>query len=379
MTEDTKYKIIIEKEYYDLKKKPYSIGLLMMVKNEHKRIQVSLDSVLNHVDCFIIYDTGSTDNTMEIIQNHCEKHKINLYMIQGEFVNFCESRNVSLDYADTKDVTYLLLLDTNDELQGGEKLREFAKKNKDSKSTGFLTCQHWWSGQYDKYFNMRFVKAHSGWRYKGSVHEWMEDTSVKDKKEAPPVTRMPDDIVLYQDRTQDDDKSGKRFARDKILLLADHKKDPKEPRILFYLAQTCSCLSQNDDAFYYYKLRSKLEGFQEEKFHAFHRCGMISEKLGHNWETTLPWYMKALEHSTRAEPLVKIAEHYKNNKKWDIAFMFINMACNIKYPEHCILFVDKHSYDYTRWHLMGIIAYYCGQYKAGKISMSKSDRTGKKF
>ena len=106
----SKYNILIEKEYYplDLQDPEPIIGCLMMVKNEEERIHVSLESVANYVKCYIIYDTGSTDKTTDIIQNHCEKNKINLYMINGDFVNFAKSRNVSLDYADTKNIHYIL-------------------------------------------------------------------------------------------------------------------------------------------------------------------------------------------------------------------------------------------------------------------------------
>jgi len=370
------YRIIIEKEYYPLsltRKKPI-IGCLMMVKDEEKRLHVSLDSVTGTVDCFIIYDTGSTDSTIEIIKNHCEKHKINLYMIGGDFVNFSVSRNVSLDYADTKNVHFYVLLDVNDELRNGDKLLEFAKKEKDSKNNAYLMCQHWWSGEYNKYFNTRFVRARSNWRYKGSVHEWLCDMN---EPPGPSVLRMPDDIVLYQDRTKDNNKSAKRFARDKVLLLADHKKNRKEPRTLFYLAQTCFCLQDPEEAFYYYKLRSELEGFQEEKFHAFLRCGELSQKLGHTWHDSLGYYMKAIEHSsTRAEPMIRIAQYYNTKKKWLLAFTFANLACSISYPHHCILFVDKYAYDYTRWHLLGIVAYYCGKYEEGKKACLKAIEGG---
>lgn len=365
-----KYEILVDKSYKKLKSP--SIALLMMVKNEKKRIQVSMDSVTGHVDAFIIYDTGSTDNTMELIQAHCKKHKINLYLIQGEFDNFSNSRNVSLEYADTIGVDYLLLLDVNDELRGGENLRKFAKSQMESETTGYLTRQDWWSGQYDKYYNMRFVKANKGWRYRGSVHEWMKNTSGKE----PPVVRMPEDIILYQDRTKDDDKTGKRFIRDKVLLTKDYKKNPTEPRTLFYLAQTCSCLQHHEDAFYYYKLRSEVEGFQEEKFHAYLRCGDISKILKHDWYDTLIWYTKALEHSLRAEPLVKISKYYEQKKKWVMSFYYARIACELKYPSHCILFVDKHCYDYTRWHQMGIVAYYCNQFLIGRDACLKAIEVG---
>lgn len=355
------------------KKQPH-IALLIMMKNEEKRLHVSLESVVGYVDSIVVYDTGSTDNSLQILKDFADKHKITLRLKEGEFVNFSVSRNVSLDFADSfEDIDFLLLLDVNDELRGGEKLRKFATEQLTTEHNAYLMCQHWWSGKYDKYFNIRFIKTRKGWRYNGSVHEWMADTN---KEKGSPAYRMPDDIVLYQDRTKDDDKSSKRFCRDKVLLLEDHKKDPTEPRILFYLAQTCACLNQQEDAFYYYKLRSELDGFQEEKFHAYLKCGEISEKLNHNWYDSLSYYMKAVEHSERAEPLIRIAEYYNKTKKWILAYTFADLACSLKYPDHCILFVDKHAYDYTRWHILGIVSYYCGKYKEGKNACQKAIDAG---
>lgn len=354
-------------------KKPH-IALLMMMKDEEKRLHVSLESVVGFVDSIVVYDTGSTDNTIKILKEFCLKHKIPLRLKEGEFVNFSVSRNVSLDFADTfTDIDFLLLLDVNDELRGGDKLLKFVKDHADTEFNAFLMCQHWWSGNYDKYFNTRFIRAGGNWRYNGSVHEWLSDRS---EKKGAPVFRMPDDIVLYQDRTQDDNKSAKRFTRDKELLLADYKKDPTEPRTLFYLAQTCSCLNELEEAFYYYKLRSELDGFQEEKFHAFLRTGEYSEKLGHNWHDSLGYYMKAIEHSKRAEPLIRIAQHYINTKKWLISFNFAQWACSLPYPSNAILFVDKYSYEYTRWHILGIVAYYCQKYKEGKYACLKAIEKG---
>ena len=88
-----------------------------------------------------------------------------------------------------------------------------------------------------------------------------------------------------------------------------------------------------------------MEGFQEEKFHAFLKCGELSEKLNRDWYESFSWYMKAIEHYQRAEPYIKITEHYKNINKFEIAYMYISTACNLSYPDHAILFVDKHVYD----------------------------------
>ena len=83
--------------------------------------------------------------------------------------------------------------------------------------------------------------------------------------------------------------------------------------------------------------------------------------------------MKAFQHSQRAEPLVRIAEYYKdhnlqgeNKPEWHTCYMYSNMACQLIFPVSQILFVDKRIYTYKRHHLLGISAFYVGRYKEGK-------------
>lgn len=377
------------KEYKILNKDIPSIGLLMMVKNEEKRILTSLESVKGVVDALIIYDTGSEDKTLELIRNFSEENKINLYLKKGEFVNFAISRNISLDFADTVNVHYLLLLDCNDELRGGDRLKLFATSMMQRENNAFMLCQQWYSGQLDSYFNIRFVKARCGWRYVGSVHEWLKDTISENEDPRFPVVRLPEEEVsIYQDRTKDDDKSKKRFTRDRELLLHDYEKNPLDGRTLFYLAQTCQCLSLFDEAFYYSSRRLEVQGFMEERFHSLMRCGNCALVLGHDWHDCMKYYIRAYEEFKRAEPLLKIAEYYrivaqkmtKDGKDirnvWRTAFMYIREACELSYPNECLLFVDKGIYDYYRWHSMGIIAYYVGEYEIGKRACYKAIAQG---
>ena len=51
---------------------------------------------------------------------------------------------------------------------------------------------------------------------------------------------------------------------------------------------------------------------------------------------------------------------------WILAYTYLKLACNLPYPKDAILFVNKNDYDYKRWHLMGIVAFYVGQYIDGK-------------
>jgi tetratricopeptide (TPR) repeat protein len=193
------------------------------------------------------------------------------------------------------------------------------------------------------------------------------------------VYNKVENVFVYQDRTKDDDKSFKRFTRDKELLYAEHLKNPDESRTLFYLAQTCGCLGQHDESYKYYIKRLKAGGFFEEIFHAYYRLGDASELLGHSWEETFMWYMKAFQHSQRAEPLYKIAKHYETwnmhgekKPEWHTCYMYASMACDLTYPTEQILFIDKNIYSYARWHLLGISAYYGGKYKEGKEACLKA-------
>jgi glycosyltransferase involved in cell wall biosynthesis len=355
-----------------MSKSKVHIALLIMAKNEHLRLHVTLESVLGHVDSIVMYDTGSEDDTIEIASSFCKKHDIIFRLKQGEFVDFSTSRNVSLDFADTfEDIDFILLMDTNDELRGGDKLRKFCQEQIHKDDTSYLLAQEWWCGQYIKYYNTRLIKSRQGWRYSGKVHEWMRNTLDKiDNK-----ILAPSDIILYQDRTADDDKSSKRFERDEILLLEDHKENPKEARTVFYLAQTYSCLKKFEDSLKYYELRSTMEGFWEENFQSLLKCGELSQLLGHDWFDSMRWYIKAFEHTSRVEPLLKIAEYYKD-KNWFLCYSFAKMACNLEYPKNCILFVDKQSYEYKRWHLLGIAGWYAGFYEDGKNACKKAIEAG---
>lgn len=349
------------------------IALVMMLKNEQKRLHVTLNSVIGFVDSMVIYDTGSTDNTVSILEEFSVKHGIPLHLLRGDFVDFGKSRNACLEFADSiPEIDYYLLMDCNDELRGGPILRTLAKKYISEPNIAFLIKQEWWSGVLDRYFNVRFIKARAGWMYRHRVHEWLKNTTYDRDEDGPPIVRVDEELILFQDRTQDDDKTGRRFARDYDLLLEDHREDPTEPRIVFYLAQTCACLDKIDEAFYYYKLRTTLVGFWEERYHAYSRCGDLSEKLGHPWKETMGWYIQAYEFSPRAEPILSIAKHYILQKNWLLAFTFTDLACKLTYPTQCHLFVDRKAYDYERWHWLGVCGHYSGFHTEGKLGCKKA-------
>jgi glycosyltransferase involved in cell wall biosynthesis len=360
------------------------MALVMMVKNEERRIRVSFDSVKDYTDTFVILDTGSTDSTIEICREYCKEHNITLHLKEEPFVNFCVSRNVLLDFTDEvlKKQRYLLQLDCNDELRNHTELMEFVTNYKGN-ATGFYLKQQWWTGNnMDSYFNIRLCKSHAKWRYKGVVHEYIIQEGLTPKElRAGKGTERLEHIVLFQDRTVDDDKSFRRFKRDKDMLFSEYLKNPNDPRTLFYLAQTCGCLGNVQDAYKFYLLRIKEDddGFMEEIYQSYFRLGELSQYLGHPWEESVNWFLKAYSHSQRAEPLIKLGEHYlkknhfgENKADYMMAYTFASMACKLIFPLNQILFIDRRCYFYKRYHLLGVVAYQVQQYKEGKEACIKA-------
>lgn len=367
-----------------LESKTPCLALVMMVKNETKRITVSLDSVKGIVDKFIIMDTGSTDDTVHIIKEYCETNKIKLDLLEKTVTPFhySKARNLILDFADDK-ADFLLLLDCNDELKNGGNVRRFIDNYK-GVASAFHVCQEWWNGaSLDKYFNIRLLKSKFGWKYNGAIHEYISNPLLDQNNPKTDMVIRLEGFSLYQDRTLDDDKSIKRFSRDEEVLESEYQENIKlikkgdlkvqDSRTVFYYGQTCMCLGKAEKAYLLYRERSTLEGFFEETYHAFYRCGELSRDLKHDWEESFLWYIKAYEYSTkifdhpRAEPLYRIAEHYVD-KCNEISYMYLKRCCDLKYPESAILFIDRRVYDYLRWNLMSKVGFNVNEFDIGKIA-----------
>ena len=75
------------------------IHLVMIVKNAGDNFKNILEQNLSIIDRWTILDTGSTDNTIDIIKSTLSSKKGTLYC--EPFINFKESRNRSIELAGT--------------------------------------------------------------------------------------------------------------------------------------------------------------------------------------------------------------------------------------------------------------------------------------
>ena len=143
------------------------LALNMIVKNESKIIERLLISVLPIVDTYCICDTGSTDNTKEIIKGFFEKWDISGTIVEEEFIDFGYNRNYALQKCrETTDCDYILFLDADMQLKIG--------KDFDKNFLNELDYCHILQGNDNfTYQNVRIIKNKPGFEYKGSTHEYI--------------------------------------------------------------------------------------------------------------------------------------------------------------------------------------------------------------
>ena len=73
-----------------------TLTLIMIVKNESKIITRCFDSLKPYIDYIVISDTGSTDNTVELIETYLEKNEIKGKVYHDEWKNFGYNRSKSV-------------------------------------------------------------------------------------------------------------------------------------------------------------------------------------------------------------------------------------------------------------------------------------------
>ena len=103
------------------------IGLCMIVKNESKIIERCLNSVKPLIDYVCIVDTGSTDDTIDVINNWMKSNDIEGQVIFEPWQNFAYNRSFAMEkIREKKYIEYVLMIDA-DEILTYEEGLDFSK------------------------------------------------------------------------------------------------------------------------------------------------------------------------------------------------------------------------------------------------------------
>jgi hypothetical protein len=297
----------------------------MIVKNESKIIQRLLDSVIDLIDYYVICDTGSDDNTKEIIESFF-KNKKEGFVFDEKFINFCYNRNVALQKC--KGLSdYILLLDADMVLEINS-LKQTDGKYIDKEDIELSIVALKNELVYDSYKisqgsenfyydNTRIVKNNGLYSYTGVTHEYISclqnETSGKIFKSK-----------LFIKDIGDGGSKIDKFQRDKKLLVQGIADEPDNVRYYFYLANTCRDLGEKDNAIIYYKKRTELGGWYEEKYIS---CINLYKLIKD--ESRFFWAMESFNYNPRrVEGILELIKHYTIKSNYQTAYNYYTFIKN---------------------------------------------------
>ena len=326
-----------------------TICLCMMVKNEAHVISNALRSVKPFIDHWVIVDTGSTDNTKDIIANE-------LAGIQGElldipFKNYGYNRTEVFKAAYDK-ADYMLVLDADDIFHMNKPLPQLT-------SDCYEVDLSLGVGGLCVYRQLRLFSTRLKWEYRGAVHE---------VPFAPGQWKAKyiNNILIESFGTGATSHDPEKYLNHARMIKEDIDTNPDcdIPRSTFYLAQSLFCAGKNKEAIPYYRSRTQMVGGTNpnEIYYSYYQLGNIAYSL------------KAVDHAIanflyahnadprRAEPLYKLCLIYRNENKFTLGYLFGSMAVACK-PDNSFMFCEPHLYGVVLWDEMALCAFYTGRKK----------------
>lgn len=341
--DDTEYKVHIPEQFNNLfleKFKYYIkdkrnvlcydnlIHLCIMVKNGGAQFENTLIEALPYIDRWSILDTGSTDDTIEII-NKILVGKVKGKLLKEPFINFRDSRNRLLEFAGKK-CKYTLMLDDTYVMVGN--LRMFLNDVRGDQVADSFSL--FIKSDDSEYGSNRIVKTSTNLKYKYKIHEVIP--SKNNYNVIIPIDKASifDKRIDYMHKRTID-----RKQLDIKFLLEELEEDPDDPRSLYYLAQTYSCLEDYKTALFYFlkRIHHTNEGFIQEKIDAaFEAARICNFKLNRNWTECEKLYKFAYDlDNSRPESLYFIGIHHHLKGDNQNAFLHFKKAFEIGYPSHC--------------------------------------------
>jgi hypothetical protein len=335
------------------------INLCIMVKNGGVQFEQMLKDNLPVIDKWTILDTGSTDETVDII-NRILVGKKDGKLYQEPFINFRDSRNRLLDLAGL-DCKYKLMLDDTYVVKGN--LREFLSEVRSDQYSNSFTL--FITSDDTKYGSNRIIRSDSGLKYVHKIHE-----VITDKDNINVI--IPENRAFIQDRRFDymEKRTMERKQMDLNFLYEEVDENPNHPRAYYYLAQTYNIIGDFENAYKYFLKRASFtnSGFIQERIDALFEAGRIANfKLNKPWVECLELYEKCYKvDESRPEALYFIGIHYYLENDYEKAFPYFKKGFEVGFPSHCQYSLKPTiSYHFLPKFLTKI-CYHLEEYKLGE-------------
>ena len=324
-----------------------TLSLCMIVKNEEAVIGRLLNCVENLFDEIIIVDTGSTDNTLNILKNY--NCKVYNYKWNN---NFADARNYAFSFA-TSD--FIMWLDADDIIVPTElkKLKEL--KSTLTTNTDIVMLQYCMGNSANnlKYYRERILRRNMNFVWEDAVHECITPRGNIEYKE----------IFITHDKI----KANNPKRNLKIYNYLIKTKVKLKPRQMFYYARELMFNGQTKKAIVWFKRFLKTpNGFKENYIEACLNLAKCYNALTETNKAKQVLFNSFLYDLPRSEILCEIGHLYFNNKQYEQAIYYYLLALlntpNFKSGG----FVNPECYNFIPNYQIAVCYYYLNNFEKAK-------------
>lgn len=340
----------------------------MIVKDESEVIKSTLENITSYVelDTYVICDTGSSDNTIQIIKDFFESKNIPGEVFQDEWKNFGYNRNLALNYAQGKS-DYILIFDADDRISGNFNMPDL---NADIFDFRFVE-----NGLV--YFRPLLIKNSGNFVWRGVVHEYLTPKSDSTRE------LIDGDYHIAAGHFGNRSKNYfETFKKDLALLLNGYYSDKEDfdlkPRYSFYIANTYKAMCKYDESIEWYHKRIEHSGWIDEVTKSYEYIGECYENQGNDEKAIHYWLLGYDFNPNRAECIYRAIAKLNKKGYYNLGYQLSKIAKQIKKPEF-VQFLDDYVYDYKLDFEIQVLAWHNQQYLEGYQSCKHVLRNSSKL
>ena len=330
-----------------------TIGLVMIVKDEEHVILRCLNSLKSFVDFMLIVDTGSTDHTVQIIEDFFEENEIAGEVVFDPWRDFASNRSFALaQLRQRKDINYAFMTDADHKVVFSPDFN--IAKFKESLKADIYDINTV-VGNYS-YTLPSLINNHKDFYFKGVIHEFLE---------APNHCSRTFLKGFYVNAIQDSarNKLGiEKYIKDAKTLetaLETETDAFMRARYTFYLARSYQDCGNFAEAKKNYLIRASMGFWDQEIYFSLYSAALCEDELKFDSSIVMEHFIQAINVCpTRAEAYHGLANHCRREAKYHIGYFYALKGLHLQ-PNG--LFAISWIYTYGLLDEFSILAFNVGK------------------
>lgn len=333
------------------------LHLTMIIKNGGDSLADVLRENMKFFDEYTILDTGSTDNTVQVIKDVLKNKKGRVF--EEPFINFRDSRNRCLDLAGDS-CKFTIMLDDTYIIK--ENLRGFLQTVRGDQFSDSFSL--YIKSDDVEYGSNRIIKSDTHLRYIYKIHEVISPFNNNNV-----IVPMSHGYIFDFRSDYMEERTMTRKYYDLKILYEMIDDDPNDSRAFYYLGQTYNLIKEHQKAYenFLKRVDHPHVGFIQEKIDACFEAARLSNfYLNKPWSESEALYIKAYEmDKSRPDSLYFLGIHHYLEQNYSTAYDYFKIAYTVGYPAHCQYSLKPTLSFYYLPKFLSEVCYYMKDYKLG--------------